>query len=80
MSAHETFAAVDLGSNSFHLVIAQLVDGELKMVDKLKERVQLAAGLDDRDYLNEAAQMRALADDYGNEYRDYLLTLLDAPA
>ncbi len=26
------------------------------------------------------AQMRALADDYGNEYRDYLLTLLDAPA
>lgn len=26
------------------------------------------------------AQMRALADDYGNDYRDYLLTLLDAPA
>lgn len=61
MSIKQTFAAVDLGSNSFHLVIAQLIDGELKMVDKIKERVQLAAGLDDRNYLNEEAQTRALA-------------------
>lgn len=54
-------AAIDLGSNSFHLVVAQLIDGEVHVIDKLKERVQLAAGLDDAHRLSEAAQMRALA-------------------
>ena len=54
-------AAIDMGSNSFHLVVAQLIDGELHIIDKLKERVQLAAGLDDANRLSESAQMRALA-------------------
>ncbi len=53
-------AALDLGSNSFHLVVAHVVDGELKIVDKLKERVRLAAGLDADKRLDEAAQKRAL--------------------
>ena len=39
-------AAVDLGSNSFHMVIARVVDGHLKVVDRMRERVQLALGLD----------------------------------
>lgn len=60
MVAH-SFAAVDLGSNSFHLVVARLIDGEVQVVDRLRERVQLAAGLDERDRLSEGAQMRALA-------------------
>ncbi|MEZ4462995.1 MAG: Ppx/GppA phosphatase family protein [bacterium] len=53
-------AAVDLGSNSFHLVVARIQDGEVQIIDKLRERVQLAAGLDERDHLSEAALMRAL--------------------
>jgi|JI10StandDraft_1071094.scaffolds.fasta_scaffold35584_2 exopolyphosphatase/guanosine-5'-triphosphate,3'-diphosphate pyrophosphatase len=56
-----SFAAVDLGSNSFHLVVARLVDGELQVIDRLRERVQLAAGLDENDHLQEGAQQRALA-------------------
>lgn len=55
------FATVDLGSNSFHMVVARETPGGLVMVDKLRERVQLGAGLDDEDRLSEEAQARALA-------------------
>lgn len=53
-------AAVDLGSNSFHLVVAREVDGRPLLVDKLRERVALAEGLKDRQ-LNGVVQARALA-------------------
>ncbi|MFT5176726.1 MAG: exopolyphosphatase/guanosine-5'-triphosphate,3'-diphosphate pyrophosphatase [Gammaproteobacteria bacterium] len=39
-------AAVDLGSNSFHLIVAQVTDGRLTIIDRLRETVRLAAGLD----------------------------------
>ncbi|MCP3919950.1 MAG: exopolyphosphatase [bacterium] len=52
-------AAVDLGSNSFHLVVAQDVDGEPRQVDKLRERVALASGLTSDHRLDDAAQQRA---------------------
>ena len=54
-----TVAALDLGSNSFHLVVGREVDGELTIVDKLKEHVQLAAGLDGDNRLGDEAQARA---------------------
>lgn len=54
-------AAVDLGSNSFHMVIARVVDGHLKVVDRMRERVQLASGLDPEGNLAPAAEARALA-------------------
>ena len=54
-------AAVDLGSNSFHLAVARLDHGQLRLVTTLSEKVQLAAGLDDKDRLTEEAQERALA-------------------
>lgn len=57
----ELLAAVDLGSNSFHLAVARVVDGALTMVDRLRERVQLGAGLGPDKLLEEAAQTRALA-------------------
>ena len=60
MTEDSTYAALDLGSNSFHLVVAREVDGELTIVDKLKERVQLAAGLDAERRLSQEAQDRAL--------------------
>lgn len=56
-----TVAAVDLGSNSFHMIVAQLRNDELHMVDKLKHTVRLAAGLDENRYLTDEAQHRALA-------------------
>ena len=39
-------AAIDLGSNSFHMVVAQMVLGQLRVVDRLRESVRLAEGLD----------------------------------
>lgn len=39
-------AAVDLGSNSFHLVIARVEHGEVRPTQALSEKVQLAAGLE----------------------------------
>lgn len=56
----EIIAAVDLGSNSFHMVIARVVDGQLKVLDRLKEMVRLAGGLDADNALSEEAQVRAL--------------------
>lgn len=65
-------AAVDLGSNSFHMIIARLRDNHFQVVDKLKEMVQLRAGLDKRGRLSEAAQARALAclERFGQRIRD----------
>ena len=36
----QEFAAVDLGSNSFHMVIARVVDGAMQIIGRLKQRVQ----------------------------------------
>ncbi|MDI8993125.1 hypothetical protein MJI20_30800, partial [Salmonella enterica subsp. enterica serovar Anatum] len=38
----QEFAAVDLGSNSFHMVIARVVDGAMQIIGRLKQRVHLA--------------------------------------
>lgn len=54
-------AAIDLGSNSFHLLVANYQDGQLHVVAKLGEKVQLAAGLDEDGALSEEAMQRALA-------------------
>ncbi|AHE98530.1 exopolyphosphatase [Thioalkalivibrio paradoxus ARh 1] len=56
----DTVAAVDLGSNSFHMLVARWHDGEIITVDRLKETVRLASGLDARNRLSEEAQQRAL--------------------
>ena len=57
----DTVAAVDLGSNSFHMVVARIVQNDLLFVDRLRERVALGAGLDVHKKLTEEAQQRALA-------------------
>jgi exopolyphosphatase/guanosine-5'-triphosphate,3'-diphosphate pyrophosphatase len=56
-----TVAAVDLGSNSFHLVVARLDEGRIHVVDRLRERVRLAEGLDSKGNLTADATERALA-------------------
>src|SRR6185436_15782098 len=60
-SSRETVAAVDLGSNSFHLVVAQHADGQLVVLDRLRERVALAEGLDESKRLKDKVSERALA-------------------
>jgi len=74
MSSHsDTFAAVDLGSNSFHMVIARREsDGSMVVIDRLKEMVRLAAGLDEQRRLAADARQRALdcLERFGQRVRD----------
>lgn len=53
-------AAVDLGSHSFHMIVARVDHGEARVVDRVRSRVSLAAGLDEAGDLDEASQRRAL--------------------
>ncbi len=53
-------AALDLGSNSFHLLVAQESNGRLQVVDRIKEMVRLAAGLEDDKSLSADVVKRAL--------------------
>ena len=57
----DVLAAVDLGSNSFHMVVARYSHGQLTIVDRIRESVRLAAGLDDHGRLSKEATDRALA-------------------
>jgi exopolyphosphatase/guanosine-5'-triphosphate,3'-diphosphate pyrophosphatase len=54
-------AALDLGSNSFHLLIAREQGAVLQVLDQLREPVRLAAGLDAEKKLAVEVQERALA-------------------
>jgi exopolyphosphatase/guanosine-5'-triphosphate,3'-diphosphate pyrophosphatase len=42
----DSLAAVDLGSNSFHLVVARYEHGDLRIIDRLRDTVRLALGLE----------------------------------
>ena len=57
----QEFAAVDLGSNSFHMVIARVVDGAMQIIGRLKQRVHLADGLGEDNKLSEEAMERGLS-------------------
>ncbi len=49
----QKLAAIDLGSNSFHLIVATLEDNNLKIIDSVKEMVRLGDGLDDNNLLSQ---------------------------
>ena len=57
----EVVAAVDLGSNSFHMIVCSLKDGKLQIQDRIREMVRLASGLDKNLNLDRETQNRALA-------------------
>ena len=67
-----TLAAIDLGSNSFHMVVARTIAGQPSMIDKIREQVQLASGLDAENCLRRGARRRALAclERFGQRIRD----------
>ncbi|MGZ8161181.1 MAG: exopolyphosphatase [Methylobacter sp.] len=69
----EIVAAVDLGSNSFHMIVCSLTNGNLQTLDRLKEMVRLAAGLDKRNYLDINTQERALEclERFGQRIRNF---------
>ncbi|MFZ2235859.1 MAG: Ppx/GppA phosphatase family protein [Dokdonella sp.] len=56
----EIIAAVDLGSNSFHLVVARYQDGEFRVIDRLRDSVRMAMGLRTDRSLDQAHLDRAL--------------------
>ncbi len=57
----DVIAAVDLGSNSFHMVVARRSNGEIIILDRIREMVRLGAGLDAQGRITEEAAEVALA-------------------
>ena len=63
MSPKKNLAAIDIGTNSFHLVIAEVntETGRFRILGKEKEVVRLGAGSTDMKYLSESAMDRGIA-------------------
>ena len=60
MARPDVLAAIDLGSNSFHLQVGRVVDGQIYPLDSLREVVRLGAGLTSEKRVDRATQARAL--------------------
>jgi exopolyphosphatase/guanosine-5'-triphosphate,3'-diphosphate pyrophosphatase len=60
MPRHDTLAAVDLGSNSFHLQIGRVVGRQIYPLDAVREVVRLGGGLTAEKRIDRATQARAL--------------------
>ena len=56
----QPLAAIDLGSNSFHMIVGRLQNGQLQLIDRLREPVRLAGGIDDTQQLHPDVAERAL--------------------
>ncbi len=70
----QKLAAIDLGSNSFHMIVVQVDNhGQLTVLDRLREPVRLGGGLDAKGRLTKEAQQRALAclGRFGERIRDF---------
>ena len=60
-TAPQTVATIDLGSNSFHMIVARIDDGHLQVIDRIKEMVRLGEGLTPDKSLRPEVAERALA-------------------
>ena len=56
----DQLAAIDIGSNSFHMVVARYTLGQLRVVDRLRETVRMADGLDGKGGISAEARQRGL--------------------
>lgn len=54
------YAAIDLGSNSFHMLIVRAVEGSIQTIGKIKRKVRLAEGIKDNNELDQASIARGL--------------------
>jgi len=54
------FAAIDLGSNSFHMLIVRFTDARIEIIDREKQMVQIARGLRNTGNLDNESQTRAI--------------------
>lgn len=52
------YAAIDLGSNSFHMLVVREVAGSIQTLARIKRKVRLAAGLDQHNHLSNEAMQR----------------------
>lgn len=52
------YAAIDLGSNSFHMLVVREIAGSIQTLARIKRKVRLAAGLDERNQLSPEAMQR----------------------
>lgn len=59
-NGHHPVAAVDLGSNSFHLILARVLSDHLAVQDRLRDPVRLGAGIDEDGRLSDEALERML--------------------
>src|SRR5256885_4023443 len=68
----DVLAAVDLGSNSFPMVVARHSHGQLIIIDRLREMVRLAAGVAENRRIDKDVAARALAclERFGQRLRD----------
>ena len=66
-------AAIDLGSNSFHLIIARWENDQLTLLDRLREPVRMGWGLEEDGSLAPEVHDRALAclERFGERLREY---------
>lgn len=66
-------AAIDLGSNSFHMIIAKWDNDQLVVVDRLRDPVRMGWGLGSDGSLSEDARIRALncLEKFGERLREY---------
>ncbi|MCM2678243.1 guanosine-5'-triphosphate,3'-diphosphate pyrophosphatase [Echinimonas agarilytica] len=55
---NDLFAAIDLGSNSFHMLVVRQIGHSVQTMAKVKRKVRLAAGLDDSLNLSKEAMER----------------------
>lgn len=60
MTVSPLYAVIDLGSNSFHMLITRLLADSVQTVDKVKRKVRLASGLDKNNCLDQASIARGL--------------------
>lgn len=57
-NASSQYAAIDLGSNSFHMLVVREVAGTIQTLARIKRKVRLAAGLDSQNHLSADAMER----------------------
>jgi exopolyphosphatase/guanosine-5'-triphosphate,3'-diphosphate pyrophosphatase len=72
-STSSYIAAIDLGSNSFHMIIAKWENDQLVVLDRLRDPVRMGWGLGSDGSLSEDARLRALncLEKFGERLHEY---------